>query len=90
MAKRDIDVDVPSLYFFPDRPVTEEQARQMLTGPVEARSEVISHLLRFAEWDDIWSYVSREEVREIFNTLELPDSLRRAWARMLKIEAVVS
>ncbi len=90
MAKRDIGVDVPSLYFFPDRPVSEEQARRMLAGSVEERAEVISHLLRYAEWDDIWSYVSREEVREIFNTLELPDSLRTAWARMLKIEAVLS
>ena len=90
MANRDTGVDVPSLYFFPDRPVSEARARVMLAGSVEERAEVISHLLRYAEWDDIWSYVSRDEVREIFATLELPDSLRAAWGRMLKVEAVVS
>ena len=90
MADRDTNVDVPSLYFFPDRPVSEEQARRMLAGSAGERAEVISHLLRYAEWDDIWRYTSRDEVREIFTALDLPDSLRAAWARMLKIEATVS
>ena len=36
---------------------------------------IISHLLRFALWDDIWTYVSREEVREVFPYLELPENL---------------
>ena len=58
-------------------------------GTKEERAWAISHLLRFAQWDDIWLYVSREEVREIFPTLELPETLRQAWARMLKIEAPV-
>jgi len=63
----------------------------MLTaGSPDERAKVISHLLRYAEWDDIWRYVSREEVRESFAELDLPESLRRAWARMLKIEAVLS
>ena len=48
----------------------------------------MSHLLRYAQWDDIWTYVTREEVREIFPELELPENLRSAWARMLKIEPV--
>jgi len=90
MVDRDTDVDVDALYFFPDRPVSDEQARRMLEGSPEERAEVISHLLRYAEWDDIWSFVSRDEVREIFTALELPPSLRTAWARMLKIEPVLS
>lgn len=90
MTERETNVDVSSLYFFPDRPVSEEQAQRMLDGSIEERAEVISHLLRYAEWDDIWRYTSRDEVRKIFSTLELPDSLRVAWARMLKIEATVS
>jgi hypothetical protein len=51
---------------------------------------VISHLLRYAQWDDIWTYVSRDEVKEIFPTLDLPENLRLAWGRMLKIEAPVA
>ena len=79
-----------SLYFFPDQKVTAEEARQLLRqGKVEQRAWVISHLLRYAQWDDIWTFVSREEVKEIFNDLDLPENLRHAWARMLKIEAPV-
>ena len=66
-----------SLYFFPDQTVSSR----------DERAWVISHLLRFALWDDIWGYVTREEVREMFPHLELPDNLRNAWGRMLKIEA---
>ncbi|MEM6456832.1 MAG: hypothetical protein AAF772_17205 [Acidobacteriota bacterium] len=75
------------LYFFPEQTVSEAHARQLLeTGSAEERAWVISHLLRYAQWDDIWRYVSREDVREHFPALDLPDSLRTAWARMLKVE----
>jgi hypothetical protein len=90
MPERDTGLDTKSLYFFPDRPVSEEEARRLLAGDSEERALVVSHLLRYAEWDDIWSYVSRDEVREIFAALDLPDSLRAAWARILKIEVGVS
>lgn len=39
--------------------------------------------------DDIWSFVSRDDVREIFPELDLPESLRTAWGRMLKVEVEV-
>ncbi len=78
-----------SLYFFPDQQVSESRVRSILLhGSLEERAWVVSHLLRFAQWDDIWTYVSREEVREIFPQLELPENLQSAWARMLKIEAL--
>lgn len=79
------------LYFFPEREVTREELREILTqGTLEQRTWAISHLLRYAQWDDIWLHVSREEVREIFPSLDLPENLRQAWARMLKIETPVS
>jgi hypothetical protein len=82
-------VDEP-LYFFPDRKITASDLHRLLKeGSREQRAWAISHLLRFAQWDDIWHYVSREEVREIFPELELPEKLRIAWGRMLKIEAPV-
>jgi hypothetical protein len=78
------------LYFFPDREVTREELQSMLREGSEAdRCWAISHLLRFAQWDDIWLFVSREEVVEAFPSLDLPDTLRQAWARMLKIEQPV-
>ena len=78
------------LYFFPDQTVTEEELRRLLShGSPAERAWVVSHLLRYAQWDDIWCYVSREEVRDVFPTLDLPENLRQAWARMLKVEATV-
>jgi hypothetical protein len=82
--------EIESLYFFPDRQVTRHQLEQILEGDNEdERAWAISHMLRYAQWDDIWLYVSRDEVRSIFPSLELPENLRQAWARMLKIEAPV-
>lgn len=77
----------PTLYFFPEDEITAEDLRKMLAeGKKERRAWAISHLLRYAQWEDIWKHVSREEAREIFSDLDLPESLRTAWARMLKIE----
>jgi hypothetical protein len=77
-----------TLYFFPDRPLTAGELRQILAeGPRERRAWAVSHLLRYADWDDIWSFVQRDEVRELFTELDLPPSLRAAWARILKIES---
>lgn len=79
--------DEEGLYFFPDREVTDSELRAILkSGPESRRAWAISHLLRYAQWDDIWLYVSREEVRDIFPTLDLPENLRGAWGRMLKVE----
>ncbi|MFP3941818.1 MAG: hypothetical protein ACOC7L_02760 [Acidobacteriota bacterium] len=79
-----------TLYFFPDHDVTEEELRKVLAqGSEEDRAWAVSHLLRYAQWEDIWAYVSREEVRKIFPALDLPENLRAAWARMLKIETPV-
>jgi len=87
---RDVDRSDTTLYFFPDQKVTAEEARHLLRhGTVEQRAWVVSHLLRYAQWDDIWAYVSRDEVKEIFADLDLPENLRQAWGRMLKVEAPV-
>ncbi len=84
-------VEAPQyLYFFPDREITEEKLRSTLkSGSREEKAWAVSHLLRYAQWEDIWEYTSRQEVREIFPSLDLPENLRQAWARMLKVEAPV-
>ncbi|TNF73466.1 MAG: hypothetical protein EP299_08230 [Acidobacteria bacterium] len=82
--------DSPSefLYFFPEEDVTRAELLSILDGSdEERRAWAISHLLRYAQWDDIWTYVSEDQVREIFAALDLPENLRVAWARKLKIEA---
>ena len=80
-----------TLYFFPEGDVTEEELREILASDdLERRAWAISHMLRYGLWDDIWTYVDRDEVREIFPALDLPENLRLAWGRMLKIEAPVT
>ena len=79
------------LYFFPEDDVSEARLREILHRGTQAeRCWAISHLLRFAQWDDIWLYVSRDEVRDLFHEIELPENLQAAWARMLKVEAPVA
>jgi hypothetical protein len=74
------------LYFFPDQPVTAEDLRRLLReGPADRQAWAISHLLRYADWEDIWVFTSREQVRGHFAELDLPPSLRAAWARILKV-----
>jgi hypothetical protein len=79
----------PSLYFFPDTPMTAGELRRLLAdGSRERRAWAVSQMLRYADWDDIWSYVDREEVRTLWSDLDLPESLRAAWGRMLRVEPV--
>jgi hypothetical protein len=75
------------LYFFPDQPVSADELRALLReGTAERRAWAISHLLRYADWEDIWSFTTREQVRLHFANLDLSPSLSAAWARMLKVE----
>ena len=79
-----------SLYFFPDANVTPSQLQRILDqGSRAERCWAISHLLRYAQWDDIWLLVTREQVRELLPEIELPENLRTAWARILKVETPV-
>lgn len=79
--------DRQPLYFFPDRHVSALDLRRILAeGSRPERASAVSCLLRYAEWNHIWRFVSRDEVREIFLDLDLPETLRQAWARMLKLE----
>lgn len=78
------------LYFFPEQPTTLAEARALMQGTPPERAIVVSHLLRYAQWEDIWAWISREEVRELFPLLDLPENLRARWARMLKIETAVA
>jgi hypothetical protein len=80
-----------ALYFFPDTPMTATELRRLLReGSRERRAWAVSQMLRYADWDDIWSYVDRDAVRELWSDLDLPESLRVAWGRMLRVEPVAT
>lgn len=76
------------LYVFPERVMTAGEIRQVLrSGGRPERAWLISQLLRYAEWEEIWTYISRDEVRQLWADLDLSPSLRQAWARILGISA---
>ncbi len=82
----DVSKPEPNLYFFPESEVTDSELREILaSGERGKKAWAISHLMRYAQWDDIWKYTSRDEVRDMFPDLEL-GSLTEAWARMLKVD----
>lgn len=83
-AKRPAKLD--TLYVFPEQEFTGAQVRQLLeSGSQDERAQVITSLLSFVPWNDIWAQVSPEEVREAFPHLELPTGLRKAWAALLRL-----
>ena len=96
MSGPDDDMRTPveedqSLYFFPEQSVSRSELAAILEGDdAERRAWAISHMLRYAQWEDIWTWVSRDDVREIFDQLDLPPNLKASLGRMLKIETPLS
>lgn len=79
-----------ALYFFPEQQVSRSELEAILAGEsLDRRAWAISHLLRYAVWEDIWLWTTRDEVRELFPHLDLPPALRASLGRMLKVEATV-
>lgn len=84
----EVDRREEPLAFIPDRSMTPTELRQLLSeGDRELRAWAVSRLLLYADWDEIWTFVHRDEVVELFDELDLPPQLRTAWGKMLRIEA---
>ena len=68
------------LYFFWDYDLTETDIRGILQNgdPVE-QAWVVSRILEYAKWEDIWRYLSLADIRRTFELL----SFRRAQDREL-------
>ena len=80
-----------SLRFIPERPMTDAQLKRLLAeGSPELRAWAVTRLLLYADWEEIWAFVSREEVRELFPLLDLPPALRSAWSRMIGVDEPVA
>jgi hypothetical protein len=63
-------------YFFWDYDITEGQIRDILRGDNEVeKAWVITRILEYARWEDIWRYLTVDDVRENF------ERLRFRWPR---------
>ncbi|MCG8456976.1 MAG: hypothetical protein MI919_11905 [Holophagales bacterium] len=64
----------------------ESLRRRLRAGDREERALLVSQILSYAPWDEIWTYIDRDQARDLFPDLELSEGLRSAWARMLGID----
>lgn len=74
-------------YFFWDYDLSEEDVREILAGDDEHRKAwVISRILNAARWEDIWDYLTVDDIRTHFDqlTFRLPH-MRDLWARALEV-----
>ncbi len=74
-------------YFIWDYDLTEEDLRRILAGhDRDEKAWVISRLLNSASWDDIWSYITPDDVRGHWELLRFRNAdLREAWEHALEV-----
>lgn len=77
----------PRPYFFWDYDLSQEDVRAILAGDDEHRKVwVISRILNAARWEDIWEYVTMEDVRAHFQLLRFrTPHLRELWSHALEV-----
>jgi hypothetical protein len=74
------------LYFFWDYDITEEEVREILRGDDEPRKVwVMSRILEYARFDDVWRYVTPSDLRQYFERLHLRPQVREVWARAIEV-----
>lgn len=73
-------------YFFWDYELTEEEIEEILSGDNEfEKAWVITRILEYAKWDDIWKYLSPDDIRENFDHLRFRRAQdRELWAYALR------
>lgn len=71
---------------FPDRTLTASEVQALLKSEsLTERCWIISQLIRYAAWEEVWELVTREEVQKLWPHLDLPATLREKLARALKL-----
>jgi len=86
MSEKDTPVQNKRPYFLWDYDLTEEQVRAILRGDDEVeKAWLITRILEYAKWEDIWRYLTVDDVRENLNRLRFrwPRD-RELWTYALK------
>jgi hypothetical protein len=74
------------LYFLWDYDISEEELRHILRhGTSTEKAWVITRILEYAKWDDIWRYLTLSDIRENLERLQFrrPQD-RELWAYALE------
>ena len=73
-------------YFIWDYDLTEGDVRRILQGDNEVeKAWLITRILEYAKWDDIWRYLTVDDVRENFERLGMKPYQRDLWAYALEV-----
>ena len=74
-------------YFIWDYDINEEQVWEILRGDNETRKVwLISRILQYARWDDIWKYLTLDDVREYFDRIHWRfPFIKDIWAHALEV-----
>jgi hypothetical protein len=74
------------VYFFWDYDITDAEICRILRGgSSEEKAWVISRILEHAKWDDIWRYLSVDDIRENLDRLQFRRAEdRELWAHALE------
>lgn len=69
-------------YFFWDYDIDDEEIHQILrSGTVDEKAWVIIRILEYAKWNDIWRYLSPDDIRNSFHQLRFRQPQdRELWA----------
>jgi len=74
------------LYFFWDYDLSDEDVHHILReGSPTEKAWVITRILEYAKWDDIWRYLTLADIRENFANLRFRQPQdRELWAYALE------
>lgn len=73
-------------YFLWDYALTEKEVRDILQGENETEKIwLISRILESARYEDVWQYLTLQEIQGIFSKLKLKPPVRRVWAYALDV-----
>ena len=74
-------------YFIWDYDISEEQVWEILRGDNETRKVwLISRILQYARWDDIWKYLTLDDVPEYLDRIHWRfPFIKDIWAHALEV-----
>ena len=72
-------------YFLWDYNLSEPEVRKILKeGDEFSRRWLAARILESAKYEDVWKYLSLEEILKIFPSLKLKAPVRNAWEKAFK------
>ena len=70
--------------FLWDYDLTEGEIREMLQSSLEKRKWLVARILEHARFDEIWKYLTRDQIEHDLPHVRLPEKTKQHWAYALK------